>query len=602
MERNSNEARRSATGTFLTLIKIVLADAPVLFSIIFLSVGIVHGLSFAVTTPLMQRLFDSVEQAVISGSGVSGVVLAAFMMVLTIILCQVLNGFHNFLGNAYRLLLSGSMRGRINCKAARLSPILYENPDTLNLINQANEGANYAIDIFDASLSLTVFYLPYFVFMFIYLYLLEPVLAASLLLIFVPLALSQLVRHFAFAQLEDEIAPLRRENEYWRTCIGNKETRLLGAFGYFRSLFSQSLQLLNAATWRAEKQSGLAELAMQTLTLCGYISVIWLFVDALLKGRISVGAFAAVFASIDLMFAIMHEVVCGRIGGLARCFGPARNFMKFLDLQERGGICQTKDTSGIRLKNVSFSYPNAAIDSLQNVDLEIARGEIIAVVGENGAGKSTLVKLALGLYEPTAGVVEQAGLDTRVADMSSLFTGVSAVFQNFQRYKMTLQENVTVSSPQAADRAIEPLLGKTGLSADDNVFPSGNATMLSREFDGVELSGGQWQRVAIARGLYRAHDIIVLDEPTAAIDPVEEANLYRQFAAIAAGKTAIIVTHRLGSAKIADRIIVLDGGRVIETGTHDELIARNGKYAEMYSAQAKWYVKDNEKERATNGF
>jgi len=381
MENEKAVVKRSAPGTFFALIKIVFTDAPVLFTAASLAVSIVHGLSFAVTTPMMQRLFDAVAQTAEAGNGVSKVVLAAILLALTVVLTQVLNGLHNFMWSSYCTLVGGNLSCRINRKAASLAPVLFENLDTLNLINQADEGAHKTIDILTAPLSLITFYTPYFAFMFVYLYLLEPLLAISLLLIIVPIALSQLVRHFAFAQLEDKIAHLRRENEYWRTCVGNKETRLLGAFGYFRSLFSQSLQLLNVATWRAEKKSGLAELAMQTLTLCGYISVIWLFVDALLKGRISVGAFAAVFASIDLMFAIMQEMVCNKFGNFARSFGPARNFMRFLDLPERGGVCQTKDNRGIRLKNVSFRYPNAAVDSLQNVNFEIARGEIIAVVG-----------------------------------------------------------------------------------------------------------------------------------------------------------------------------------------------------------------------------
>ena len=133
---------------------------------------------------------------------------------------------------------------------------------------------------------------------------------------------------------------------------------------------------------------------------------------------------------------------------------------------------------------------------------------------------------------------------------------------------------------------------QAGLTLDADTFPQGMETVLSREFDGVDISGGQWQRVAIARGLYRGHDIIVLDEPTSAIDPLEEARVYREFADIARSATAVIVTHRMGSARIADRIVVMDGGQIAEQGTHEELLARNGRYASMVEVQSDWYARE----------
>lgn len=221
-------------------------------------------------------------------------------------------------------------------------------------------------------------------------------------------------------------------------------------------------------------------------------------------------------------------------------------------------------------------------------------GETIAIVGENGAGKSTLVKLMLGLYTPQEGKVRFGGVDTKEVSSSAIYRGVSAVFQKYQRYKMTLADNIRISDRQAEDELstarLDMAAAKAELAVASDVYPQGYDTMLSREFDGVDLSGGQWQRLAIVRGFYRAHDVIVLDEPTAAIDPLEETRIYRTFTEMSQDKTAIIVTHRLGSAKIADRIIVMDGGKVCEVGTHDTLLRAGGKYAEMYRAQVQWYA------------
>ena len=165
------------------------------------------------------------------------------------------------------------------------------------------------------------------------------------------------------------------------------------------------------------------------------------------------------------------------------------------------------------------------------MNLTIKPGETIAIVGQNGAGKSTLVKLLVGLYLPTEGVVEIGGADSRKISPESIYKGTTGVFQKYQRYKLTLQENVWISDLEAQDQThLETAVKKADLELDQETFPQGYDTMLSREFDGVDLSGGQWQRVALARGFYRRHDLIVLDEPTAAIDPLEETRIYQKFA------------------------------------------------------------------------
>ena len=240
---------------------------------------------------------------------------------------------------------------------------------------------------------------------------------------------------------------------------------------------------------------------------------------------------------------------------------------------------------------MSFSYPGSETKAVEHVNLTIKPGETIAIVGQNGAGKSTLVKLLTGLYLPTEGTVEIGGIDSRKISSHSIYRGITGIFQKYQRYKLTLQENVQISDLQTQDQQhLETAVKKADLELDHETFPQGYDTMLSREFDGVDLSGGQWQRVALARGFYRVHDLVVLDEPTAAIDPLEETRIYEKFAELSKDKTAVIVTHRLGSAKIADRIVVMDQGRIVAIGTHDQLMRERGKYAEMYQAQAQWYV------------
>jgi len=320
-----------------------------------------------------------------------------------------------------------------------------------------------------------------------------------------------------------------------------------------------------------------------------------MLVTALLAGEISVGAFAAVFNSIAILFERMNEVVNGLVARISEFMGTAHNFIRFMELPERGGEDRTPDFSkGIIAENISFTYPNSKNKSVNNVSLRVNAGETISIVGENGAGKTTLVRLLIGLYVPQEGKVLLNGMDTSKTSNKSLFYGLSGVFQRFQKYQMTLNENIQISDidseSDSTGNRMNQVIDQSGIEINGASFPNGGETMLSREFDGVDLSGGEWQRVAIARGLYRFHDVIILDEPTASIDPIEESRIYRKFVEISKGKTAIIVTHRLGSTKVADRVVVMDKGSIVDIGSHYELMEKGGLYADMYNAQAEWYA------------
>lgn len=395
------------------------------------------------------------------------------------------------------------------------------------------------------------------------------------------------------AKFEDKAAPIRREYDYYyRTMTDReyfKETRILGAYPFFLGRFLKKLKNLEKVELKANRKTNMLEFFMSLLSAGGYVGILYMLVTALLSDEITVGAFAAVFNSIGVMFSIMREMINRQIGNISSNMGKSHNFIRFMERPERGGIDYDPIyDKGIIADNISFTYPNANNKSVDNVSLEIKSGETVAIVGKNGAGKTTLVRLLMGLYIPTEGRVMINGMETRKANSKSIFRGLSGVFQNYQRYQMTLKENIQISDTgnmHAIDNAIE----QAGIDINCPSFPSGYSTILSREFDGVDLSGGEWQRIAIARGIYRVHNVIVLDEPTASIDPIEESHIYRKFVEISEGKTAIIVTHRLGAAKIADRVIVMDKGKIIDFGSHYELMQKNGLYARMFNSQASWY-------------
>lgn len=356
-----------------------------------------------------------------------------------------------------------------------------------------------------------------------------------------------------------------------------------------------ALKLLNKLSFRANVKTNLAELAMRLLTVAGYIGILYMLFDALMKGEITVGAFAAVFNSIGMLYGIMEEVICRHIGNIAQNLGTIQNYLNFLSLPEpEGTIAELPEACDISLKDVTFAYPKAEKNAINKLNLTIKNGETVAIVGENGSGKSTLIRLITGLYKPTEGEVFYGDVSSKELKLSALAENTSAVFQKFGHYQMTLSDNISISDSkrEPAEAELDGVSSMAGLSKEDECFTDGYNTMLSREFDGVDISGGQWQRVAIARAYYRKHKLIIMDEPTAAIDPLEETRVYNRFAELAGDKTAIIVTHRLGSVKLADRIVVMKDGEIAEIGTHSELMENKGEYARMYTAQSKWYTED----------
>ena len=251
----------------------------------------------------------------------------------------------------------------------------------------------------------------------------------------------------------------------------------------------------------------------------------------------------------------------------------------------------------IELVNVSFRYPGTDKDVLKNISLKFRPGETVVLVGLNGAGKTTLIKLLTRLYDPTEGYILLDGKDLRDYDVKSLYNLYGIIFQDFGKYAVSISDNIRFGDIHKEDN--EGILGAAKQSnASDFIakMPEGYDTPLMRIFEpnGTELSIGQWQKLAIARAFYSDSDILILDEPTASLDPIAEQEIFNQFDKLRADKTTIFVSHRLSSATIASLIVVLENGQVVESGTHKELMALGGKYRNLFSTQAKRYIENQE--------
>lgn len=275
----------------------------------------------------------------------------------------------------------------------------------------------------------------------------------------------------------------------------------------------------------------------------------------------------------------------------------ATDFMEFMETPaKQSGEIKITQTPTIEFKGVSFSYPHSDVKALDNISFTLAPGDSVAIVGENGAGKTTLIKLLIGAYEPTEGVILVNGEPLSKINRDSYLSQLGALFQDYSRYEFaTLGENVWFGDTNKAynRKAIEAALAQADLSNLASTYEKGLNQILSKDFDEnstTDLSGGQWQRLAVARALFRSPNILLLDEPTSAIDAKSEYQIFKNIIEAQKGKSTVIISHRFSTVRKASQIIVLKEGRIIESGTHDELIMkRRGIYKTLFEMQAEGY-------------
>jgi len=263
---------------------------------------------------------------------------------------------------------------------------------------------------------------------------------------------------------------------------------------------------------------------------------------------------------------------------------------------EEGATVPKADAYELKLENVSFRYPGAAEDTIQGLNLTVHPGEKLAIVGLNGAGKTTLVKLLCGLFDPTEGRVLLNGMDIRDFDRREYYGLFSAVFQEFSILDVTVVENIAQTNENIDYEKIANCVEKAGLTKTIQELPEGLETHVGREvyLDGVLFSGGQTQRLMLARALYKDGPILMLDEPTAALDPIAENDIYMKYNDMTKGKTSIFISHRLASTRFCDRIIFVADGHITEEGTHESLLTRNGAYAKLFEIQSRYYQERKE--------
>lgn len=397
-----------------------------------------------------------------------------------------------------------------------------------------------------------------------------------------------MLRGNEFYKVQFAQAKRRRKMDYLWSLFGNKsaakEMRVLGFDPHIAQRWRETRTSVNDEIYTQNRLEAASLLMCDVFRVAGYGLSVALTLALVSKGSITVGMFAACIGAFSTAQSTTENFL-RQSAQIKWRTSRVADFMDFLNLpeEENGKEILPELTHGITVKDLFFTYPSAPSPAITDVSLDILPGETVALVGENGSGKTTLARLILGLYEPESGMVEYDGVPVSQIDRDSICP--SAVAQNFTEYQLSLGENVALSEEYDKEK-ISSLLTEMGLSELSKQDPS---IQLGREFGGYELSRGQWQRLAITRALYPDSHLLVLDEPTAALDPMAETEILKSFIKAVENKTALIITHRVGICRYADKIAVMDKGRIVEIGSHTELMGRHGKYYEMYQAQGKWY-------------
>ncbi len=379
-----------------------------------------------------------------------------------------------------------------------------------------------------------------------------------------------------------------------------KDIRVFGLQSWLRELLTQAHDLYLDFILRRERVEVLADLTAVALTMArNGIAYVVLINKALHEG-LPVSEFLLYFTAVttftDWVMGILRQMSALHKESLD--ISLVREFLDYPEPFRFDGGAAVPKAAGyeLRLENVSYRYPGAQEDTLHGLDLTVHPGEKLAIVGLNGAGKTTLVKLLCGLLDPTAGTVLLNGRDIRAFDRRRYYDLFSAVFQEFSILDVTVAEEIAQTTEGIDDDRIKDCLEKAGLTAAIQKLPKGLETHIGREvyLDGALFSGGETQRLMLARALYKDGPILLLDEPTAALDPIAENDIYMKYSEMTKGKTSVFISHRLASTRFCDRIILIDGGQIREEGTHDSLLALGGEYAKLFEVQSRYYQEGKE--------
>ncbi|MGC2322863.1 MAG: ABC transporter ATP-binding protein [Terriglobales bacterium] len=489
---------------------------------------------------------------------------------------------------------------QVMAHAAELDLLAYENPVFYDRLERARVQATDRLAMIQA-LGRLVQQVVTVLSLSIYIVSFSPWLMLLLVAGLIPAFVGE--SHFAFLGYAKNFrqTPVRRQLDYLRLLGGSKEAaKELKLFG-LRNFLTERFARLYDGIYRENvdlfRRKLIAGVFLSAVGTVGYYSAYVFIIWRTLAGVLSIGAMTALTGAILQVSGNIQQLF-STLSGIADQALFLTDLLAFFEMQP---TIRSKPNAlpaprpirqGFEFRDVWFSYPGTSRMILQGLNFHLRPGERVALVGQNGRGKTTIVKLITRLYDPSEGQILLDGVDLREYDLEDLYREIGVIFQDFMRYEMTAVENIAVGRiEEIGNRELLQRAAFKSLAHEIVAKLPGNYDqMLGRRFEsGVDLSGGEWQKLALARAYLRDAQLLILDEPTASLDVRSEFEVFRRFAELTAGKTALFISHRFSTVRMADRIVVLDDGRITEQGSHDELAHLGGRYAEMFEMQAASY-------------
>jgi ATP-binding cassette subfamily B protein len=518
------------------------------------------------------------------------------LAVLNSILLRTIDYSDSLLGDKYTRYVSI----RVMSHAASLDLIAYEDPvfydrlerarvqatDRLVMIQQIGRLVQQAITTITLSVSIMLF---------------SPWLMLLLIAGVVPAFLGE--SHFAFLGYAKNFrqTPMRRQLDYLRILGGSKEAakelKLFGLKNFLRQRFTRISDHIYEENISLSRRKLIAGTFLSMIGTAGYYSAYVFVIWRTLAGALTIGTLTFLAGAIQQASSNIEQIFStfAGIGDQALFLTDLLAFFEMKPtIQSKPNALPTPRpiVRGVEFRNVSFCYPGNPRRVIDHINFQLHTNERLALIGENGQGKTTIVKLITRLYDPTEGQILLDGVDLREYDLEDLHREIGVIFQDFMRYEMTARENIAIGRIEEIDNLELVKSAAEKSMADQTIrrLSGGYDQMLGRRFEqGVDLSGGEWQKVALARAYLRDAQLLILDEPTAALDARSEFEVFHRFSELTAGKMALFISHRFSTVRSADRILVLENGKIAEEGTHDQLASMGGRYAEMFEMQASSY-------------